>query len=183
MAGLGVRLVGPLPCFLLPSLLPSSLGSKSQRGHKRQVWGCAEFQDVRKHRLDGRRAVCLGVGVGNRFLPGLSQGKTHIGFLALGWVTWELGRVPPSRSKLVTMLGNHSGGLCEETVVTKFSFLELLRSQRCMHRNLVLVKSAGPEDEQKDLVGIWCAHLFHTGNWIGWGTFPRSLSWLGKNQD
>ena len=52
------------------------------------------------------------------------------------------------------MLGNHSGGLCEETVVTKFSFIELLRSQRCMHRNLVLVKSAGPEDEQKDLVGI-----------------------------
>ena len=54
-----------------------------------------------------------------------------------------------------------------------------------MHRNLVLVKSMGPAaaakllqscptlcdpidgspgDEQKGLVGIKCAHLFHTGN-------------------
>ena len=73
------------------------------------------------------------------------------------------------------MLDNHSRGLCKETIVTKISFLELLRSQRCMHRNLVLVKSMGPAaaakllqscptlcdpidgspgDEQKGLVGI-----------------------------
>lgn len=108
--------------------------------------------------------------VGKWIVHGLSQGTRHIGPLSSALsVSRNLGgyfRAERSWSLVLDKYG-YSEGLCEKTVITRLSFFELRRHQRCKNQwDLVLV-SLWVLEMKKCLVGIQSTCLFYPGNLDG----------------
>lgn len=68
----------------------------------------------------------------------------------------------------------YSEGLCEKTIITRFSFFELRRHQKCNNQWYLVLESLWVLEMKKSLVGIQSTCLFYPGNLDGVRDFAEA---------